>query len=111
MADTAARTIGELPVLDTDVVVRRSTSGPLAGSNVADVMRNAGVEHVVVVGVATDVCVAGWTRELADSAFRVSVPVDACASPLQKCHDAALATIIPAFAMLTETEAFLMTYR
>lgn len=111
MADTAARTIGELPVLDTDVVVPRSTSGPLAGSNVADVMRSAGVEHVVVVGVATDVCVAGWTRELADSAFRVSVPVDACASPLQKCHDAALATIIPAFAMLTETEAFLMTYR
>jgi nicotinamidase-related amidase len=70
-------------------------------------MRAAGVDRVVVTGVATDVCVTGWVRELADSGFTVSLPVDACASPLRRCHETALEMTIPAFAMLTETTALL----
>ena len=107
LADVAARTITELAPRATDLVVPRSTSGPLAGTDIVAQLRAAGVEHVVVTGVATDVCVTGWTRELADSGFSVSVPVDACASPLRTCHDSALATAIPAFAILTETTALL----
>jgi nicotinamidase-related amidase len=107
MADPAARTITELAPWTTDLVIPRFTSGPQAGTDIVARLRAVGVEHVVVTGVATDVCVTGWTRELADSGFSVSVPVDACASPLRRCHDSALATAIPAFAMLTETTALL----
>src|ERR1700720_1017083 len=83
IADAAARTIAELAPHTTDLVVPRSTSGPLAGTDIAARMQAAGVERVVVSGVATDVCVTGWVRELADYGFTVSVPVDACASPLR----------------------------
>lgn len=101
--DPAARTITELAPQTTDLVIARSTSGPLAGTDIVARLRAAGVQRVVVTGVATDVCVTGWTRELADSGFEVSVPVDACASPLRRCHDAALEMTIPAFGTLTET--------
>jgi nicotinamidase-related amidase len=107
VADAAARTIIELAPSTTDLILTRSTSGPLAGTDIVARMRAAGVERVVVTGVATDVCVTGWVRELADSGFSVSVPVDACASPLRRCHDSALEMAIPAFAMPTETLALL----
>jgi len=107
VAGAAARTIAELAPHATDLVVPRSTSGPLAGTDIVVRLRAVGVERVAVTGVATDVCVTGWVRELADSGFSVSVPVDACASPLRRCHDSALEMAIPAFAMLTETMALL----
>ena len=107
ITDAAARTITELAPWTTDLVIQRSTSGPLAGTDIVARLRAVGVERVVVTGVATDVCVTGWARELADSGFSVSVPVDACASPLRACHESALATAIPAFAVLTETTALL----
>ena len=109
VTDAVARTIVELAPQPTDLVLPRSTSGPLAGTDVAARMRAAGVGRVVVTGVATDVCVTGWVRELADSGFTVSLPVDACASPLRRCHETALEMTIPAFAMLTETTALLST--
>lgn len=107
LTDPAARTITALKPTPSDLTVRRSTSGPLAGTDVRGAMLARGVDHVVVTGVATDVCVTGWTRELADSGFDVSVPSDAVASPVSACHDSALATAIPAFALLTETRALL----
>lgn len=105
--DAAARTIAEITPQPDELVIERSTSGPLAGTQVATMFSNIGVERVVVTGVATDVCVTGWSRELADSGFRVTVPVDACASPIRRCHDAALEMSIPAFSALTETRALL----
>lgn len=104
----ASRTISELAPATTDMVVPRNTSGPLASTDIVEQFRSRGIERVIVTGVATDVCVTGWTRELADSGFAVSVPIDACASPLQRCHTAALELTIPAFAMLTETRHVLM---
>lgn len=101
--DPAARTIPEVATRSSDLLVTRSTSGPLAGTDIVARLREHNVERVVVTGVATDVCVTGWTRELADSGFTVSVPVDACASPLRRCHTAAVELTLPAFSMLTET--------
>lgn len=108
LVDDACRTIAELAPAATDIVIPRSTSGPLAGTDIVEQLRARGIQRVVVTGVATDVCVTGWTRELADSGFTVAVPVDACASPLQRCHTAALELTIPAFAILTETRHVLM---
>jgi nicotinamidase-related amidase len=107
LSDPAARTITELEPQATDHVIRRTTSGPLAGTDVAELLRTVGVRRVVVTGVATDVCVTGWTCELSDSGFVGAVPVDACASPFRRFHDAALECATPTFAALTETTAHL----
>lgn len=43
-------------------VFEKSTSGPLAGTEIVGFLREEGIENVVVCGVATDVCVMGMCR-------------------------------------------------
>ena len=109
LADPASRLITDLAPEDTDFVVAKSTSGPLAGTDLVSQLREAGVQRVVVTGVATDVCVTGMARELADSDFDVLVPKDACSAPVRASHDAALTLAIPTFAQVVETAALLGT--
>jgi nicotinamidase-related amidase len=103
LSDPAARVIGELAPQAGDVVVRKTTSGPLAGTDIAARLRAAGAETVVVTGVVTDVCVTGMARELADADFDVLVVADACGAPMRESHEWALRVAIPTFASIVVT--------
>ncbi|HTU04758.1 MAG TPA: isochorismatase family cysteine hydrolase [Mycobacterium sp.] len=105
LTDPAARTITELAPQHGDWVVARNSSGPLASTDVVPGLRGAGVRRVTVAGVATDVCVTGWTRELADAGFDVAVPEDACASPLRRGHESAMAAALVTFGTVVPTTA------
>jgi nicotinamidase-related amidase len=107
LADPASRVIAELAPSAGDVVLEKSTSGPLAGTDLVGQLRAADVDRVIVTGVATDVCVTGAARELADSDFDVLVVDDACGSPMQASHQAALAVAIPTFAQVVGTASLL----
>jgi nicotinamidase-related amidase len=100
LSDPAARVIGELAPAASDVVVQKTTSGPLAGTDIAARLRAAGVESVIVTGVVTDVCVTGMARELADADFDVVVVADACGAPMRESHEWALRVAIPTFASI-----------
>ena len=108
--DPAARVIPELAPAAGDVVARKATSGPLAGTDIAAKLRAGGVESVVITGVITDVCVTGMARELADSDFDVRVVADTCAAPLRESHEWALRVAIPTFATIV-TAGDVMTAR
>lgn len=103
LSDPAARVIAELAPAAGDVVVQKTTSGPLAGTDIAARLAAAGVETVVVAGVVTDVCVTGMARELADSDFDVLVVADACGAPIRESHEWALRVAIPTFASIVGT--------
>jgi len=103
LVDPSARVIAELAPHASDVIVQKSTSGPLAGTDIAERLRTAGVDRVVVTGVATDVCVTGMARELADSDFDVLVPSDACGTPVRDSQSWVLTAILPAFARVVTT--------
>jgi len=103
LEDPAARTIAELSEFKPDLLVQRSTSGPLAGTGIVAQLREAGVEQVQVTGVATDVCITNWVRQLADCDFEVTVPEDACATPFQESHDWALRVGIAPFASVLDS--------
>jgi biuret amidohydrolase len=103
LSDPAARVIAELAPAAGDVVVQKTTSGPLAGTDIAARLAAAGVETVVVAGVVTDVCVTGMARELADSDFDVLVVADACGAPMRESHEWALRVAIPTFASIVGT--------
>ena len=69
-------------------------------------MRVSGIDTVVVVGVATDVCVAQTTREFGDRDFRAVVIDDASATPISDdTHAAALQTIGRTFGEVISTSA------
>jgi nicotinamidase-related amidase len=104
LADPSARVIDELAPRDGELVVPKTTSGPLAGTDVDARLRALGVGSVVVTGVATDVCVTGMSRELADAGFDVQLVADACATPLKESHDWALRLLGATFATLVKTD-------
>ena len=104
LTDPAARVVAELAPSAGDVVVQKTTSGPLAGTDIAARLAAAGVGTVVVTGVATDVCVTGMARELADTDFDVVVAADACGSPSRESHEWALRAAIPTFATVVRTD-------
>jgi nicotinamidase-related amidase len=107
LTDPSARVIAALTPADGDTVVTKTTSGPLAGTDLATRLRADGVHRVVITGVATDVCVTGMARELADADFDALVVTDACATPSRAAHDAALRSLGATFATLVDTETIL----
>jgi biuret amidohydrolase len=111
LSDPGSRVIAELAPEPGDAVVQKTTSGPLAGTDIAARLTAAGVETVVVTGVVTDVCVTGMARELADSDFEVLVPADAVGAPVRETHEWALRASIPTFATVVTTDHALATAR
>ena len=88
--DDNARTDVRIAPRTGDVVLRKTTTGTLASSPLAQNLRALGIDHVAVVGIVTDCCVAQTSRELADQDFDVTVIEDACASYVPAHHQAVL---------------------
>lgn len=82
-----AQMVDELKPLPGEIVVNKTTDSVLTSSNYETMIRNMGVDAVVVTGIVTDQCVAGTIRSLADAGFRVICVEDCCAAPDMKLHD------------------------
>ena len=102
--DPQSRVIGELRPARDELVVQKSSSGPLAGTDIAKVLRDHGVTRIATTGVATNVCVLGMARELADCDFDVCVVRDACATLGRQAHDATLTFAVPPFASVLDAD-------
>lgn len=85
-----AQIIDELAPRKDELVVDKTTDSVVAGTNYAQIIRNMGIETVVVTGIVTDQCVAGTVRSLADAGFKVICVHDACAAATMELHDAEL---------------------
>jgi biuret amidohydrolase len=83
--------------LPGEVVLTKSSSGPLASTNLEQVLRNMGVRSLVVCGLTTAVCVSQTAREMADLSFQVIVAEDACTELSAESHRAALLTFALTF--------------
>lgn len=83
-----AEMIDELKPLEDEIVVEKTTDSVLTGTNYERILRNMGIEWVVVTGVVTDQCVASTVRSLADVGFEVILVEDCCCAATQELHDA-----------------------
>ena len=73
-----------------ELVLAKSTSGPLNSTRLDQMLHTLGIDTLVVTGVVTEICVTQTAREFADRDFRVVVVEDACASMNKVHHKAAL---------------------
>ena len=80
LGEEDSRTDSRVRPLNDEVVFRKTTTGTLASTPLAQNLRALGTESVFVAGIVTDCCVAQTARELADQDFDVCVVEDACAS-------------------------------
>lgn len=85
-----AQMVEPLMPLGDEIVVNKTTDSVLAGTNYSQLIRNMGIETVIVTGIVTDQCVASTVRDLADEGFKVIVVEDCCAAATMELHDAEL---------------------
>jgi biuret amidohydrolase len=79
--------VGAMP---GEIVLAKPSSGPLASTNLEQILHNLGVKSLVICGLTTAVCVTQTAREMSDVGFQVMVAEDACTELSEESHRAAL---------------------
>ena len=102
-----AEIIEELAPRPEEVVLSKTTSNTFASTNADFVLRNMGIDTLIVTGVVTNNCVESTTRGAGDLGYRVLLVGDACAAWTQEGHDYALRHLDRNFAIVKTTEQIL----
>jgi biuret amidohydrolase len=74
-------------------VIDKPGKGAFYATDLHSILRNAGIENLIVCGVTTEVCVHTTVREANDRGYRCIVPADCCASYYPEFHEVGLRMI------------------
>src|SRR5262249_5681400 len=88
-----AQVVDELKPLPNEIVIPKTSSSVFISTNIEYVLRNLGVEYLMVMGLLTDQCVESAVRDACDMGFLVTLIEDACATFTQERHEATLRAI------------------
>jgi len=86
-----------------ELVIDKNTSSAFNSTGIEWMLRNMGVETVVVTGMATDMCVETTSRDAADRGFNVIIAEDASATFFEHHHRAALSGFARVFGQVWKT--------
>jgi nicotinamidase-related amidase len=75
---------------DDDIVLPKTSSGVFNSTNIEYLLRNIGIDTLVVTGFLTDQCVDHTVRDAADRGFYPVCLPDACATHSEARHESAL---------------------
>jgi len=81
-----AEVIDELAPGDDDVIIPKTSSSLFNSTNCDYVLRNLGVEYVMVMGMLTDQCVETAVRDGCDRGYLMTFIDDACATHSEQRH-------------------------
>jgi biuret amidohydrolase len=90
-----------------ELVIDKNTSSAFSSTGIEWLLRNMDVETLVLVGMATDMCVETTARDAADRGFNVIVVEDATATFFEHHHRAALSGFARVFGQVWDTERVL----
>jgi ureidoacrylate peracid hydrolase len=102
-----AEFIEEVAPLPGEVVLSKTTSNTFLSTNVDFLLRNMGVDTIIMTGVVTNNCVESTTRGAGDMGYRVLLVDDACAAWTQEGHDNCLKHLHRNFAIVKKTDQIL----
>lgn len=106
-----AQILEELQMEPTDIVITKSGSGCFTSTNLDHVLRNMGIQDLIITGIWTNSCVETTTRHAGDLDYRVIVVEDCCVAMTKKLHDHALEYLDNNFAAVKSTEEVLSGLR
>ncbi|MDA0990043.1 MAG: cysteine hydrolase [Verrucomicrobia bacterium] len=73
-----------------ELIIHKTTPGAFASTNLDQLLRNTGMEALIVTGVVTDACVDSTARTAADLGYKCVLVSDACAAHEAAAHAATL---------------------
>ena len=95
--------VAELSPGDDELVVDKNASSPFNGTGIDQLLRNLNLETLVIVGMATDMCVETTARDAADRGYNVIVVEDAVATFFPQHHRAALSALARVYTQVWDT--------
>jgi nicotinamidase-related amidase len=78
--------VDELKPLPGEHVLRKTTIGAFASTNIDSLLRALGCEQLYLTGVSTNMCVETTAREAADRGYGVTLVEDACGTTHEDLH-------------------------
>lgn len=105
--DPDSRIHASLDVQPQDVVVTKRRIGAFAGSDLEIVLRAAGIESLVLAGVATSGVVLSTVRLAADMDYRLTVLADGCADSDPEVHRVLTEKVFPRQATVQTVAAWM----
>ena len=88
----ATEIIDELKPREGDWIVPNPKVSGFASSDLDERLRSAGIDTVVLFGVATNISVESTGRSAGDLGYRVVIVEDACAAATPEAHEATIAS-------------------
>lgn len=88
-----AQVIPDVAPLENEIVIPKTSSGIFNSTNIDYILRNLGIQYLVVYGVSTDQCVETAVRDAADRGFLVTLVEDCCAAEEDDRHQASLRAV------------------
>lgn len=79
--------VDELKPLPGEHVLRKTTIGAFASTNIDSLLRALGCEQMYIAGVSTNMCVETTAREAADRGYMVTLVEDACGTTHKDLHE------------------------
>ncbi len=87
----------ELQPRPGELVINKVSRSAFTSTGIDQILRNIGLDTLIVTGVATNSCVEMTSRDAADRGYKCVLVEDACATFTQEMHDAVMRT----FALLS----------
>ena len=78
--------VDELKPLPGEHVLRKTTNGAFASTNIDSLLRALGCEQLYLTGVSTNMCVETTARQAADRGYGVTLVEDACGTTHEDLH-------------------------
>lgn len=85
-----AKVLDQLAPVGDEIVIPKTSSGVFNSTNIEYLLRNIGIDTLVVTGFLTDQCCDHTLRDAADRGFYPVCVSDACATHTEARHDNAL---------------------
>ena len=101
--------VSELTPLQDELVIDKNASSPFNGTGIDQLLRNLGLETLILTGMATDMCVETTARDAADRGYNVIVVEDATATFFDRHHQAALSAMARVYTQIQSTDQILQS--
>ena len=102
-----ARPIAEVGPEGDEIILPKTASGIFNSTNIEYVLRNLGVEYLVIYGIVTDQCVETAVRDACDRGFLATLVPDCCAAHTKDRHDRSVNAMDGHYARARNTDALI----
>jgi nicotinamidase-related amidase len=105
--DESTEFLPQAAPIDNEIILDKTCTSAHISTNIDRILRNLGVENILVAGFYTDQCVCATVRDFTDLGYRVELIEDASASFCRSRHEAALTGMVGTYCSSEKTDELL----